>query len=135
MFQIYLVTDCTVKRIGDLPFDFSIGTCGTFIINSLPTIFLCFDWNDSSRKCRSLTRRNDGPLSNIENFVFDAEYEVNKVTIPDSTYPHWLTTIANYLGLPLAMGGSTRINKLEMLNTMASPPVWIEGIGYPYSNT
>ena len=105
------------------------------MINSLPTILLCFEWMTRHKGCRSLTRRNDGPLSNIENFVFDAEYEVNKVTIPDSTYPHWLTTIANYLGLPLAMGGSTRINKLEMLNTMASPPVWIEyeGTDYPYS--
>ena len=88
------------------------------------------------RRCRSLTRRNDGPLG-IKDFVFDAEFEVDKVDIPFSAHTHWLATIANYLGLPLALGGSTRINKLEILNTMESPPVWMEyeGTDYPYSNT
>ena len=81
-----------------------------------------------------MTRRNDDPLSDIKNFVFDAEFEVNKVAIPNSAHPHWLATIANYFGLPLILGGSTGKNKLEMLNTMESPPSWIECEDYPYSN-
>ena len=115
------------------------------MINSLPTILLCFEWMTRHKGCRSLTRRNDGPLSDIKDFVFDAEFEVNKVAIPDSAYPHWLATIANYLGLPIVLGGSTsdytsaRIlnNKLEILNTMKTPLTWIknERIDYPYSKT
>ena len=104
------------------------------MINSLPTILLCFEWMTRHKGCRSLTRRNDGPLSDIKDFVFDAEFEVNKVAIPNSAYPHWLATIANYFGLPLILGGSTGKNKLEMLNTMESPPSWIELEDYPYSN-
>ena len=76
------------------------------MINSLSTILLCFDFvSTMSRRCRSLTRRNDGSLSDINDFVFDAEFEVNKVTIPESAYGHWLATIANYSGLPLIFGG------------------------------
>ena len=132
-----MVTDCIVKRIGNLPFDFSAGTCGTFLINSSPTILLCFALigpKTVSRRCQSLTRRNDDPLSDIKDFVFDAEFEVNKVAISDSAHLHWKATIANYLGLPLVLGGREN-NKLEILNTMESPPAWIEYEDYPYSNT
>ena len=128
-----MVTDCKFKHIADLPFDFLVGTCGTFTINFLPTILLCFDWIDSktrSRRCRSLTRRNDGPLSDIKDF--DVEFEVNKVAISDSAHPHLHATMANYFGFPLILGGSNN-NNLEMLNTMESPPAWIEHENYPYS--
>ena len=92
-----------------------------------------------------MTRRNDGPLSDINDFAFDAEFEVNKVAIPNSAYPHWLATIANYLGWPLIFGGVSMesvsgspekiASKLEMLNTMETPPAWIEyeGLDCPYS--
>ena len=106
------------------------------MINSLPTILLCFDWIDyktRSKRCRSLTRRNDGPLSGIQDFVFDAEFEVNKVAISDSAHLHLHATMANYFGLPLILGGSNN-NKLEMLNTTESLPAWIEHKNYPYSN-
>ena len=138
------IYQCTVKRIGDLPFGFSKGTCGTFLINSLPTILLCFDSMDiitMGRRCRSLTRRNDGPLS-IKDFVFDAEFEVKKVAVPVSAHTHWMATMANYLGLPIVLGGSSsdwtsENNKLEILNTMETPLAWIkkERIDYPYSKT
>ena len=113
------------------------------MIKRSPTILLCFAWNDSSKKCRSLTRRNHGSLSDIKDFVFDAEFEVNNVDIPDSAHPHWLGRIANYLGLPLILGGqsggfsSEGNNKLEILNTMKTTPAWIEyeGTDYPFSNT
>ena len=134
-FQISVVSDCTVKRLGDLPFDFKSGTCGTFMIGSLPTILLCFDRNER-RKCRSMTRRNDGKLSVIKDFDFDSEFQLDGIVILDSTHDHWLATIANYQGFPLILGGEIT-NKLEMLNTVENPPRWIEyeGTDYPYSNT
>ena len=135
-----MVSECTLKRLGDLPFDFKFGTCGTFTIGNLPTILLCFDENDS-RKCRSLTRQNDGALSDINDFAFDSEFQMDEIVIPDSTHDHGYATIANYQGFPLILGGMNEIlignNKLEMLNIMENPPRWIEyeGTDYPYSNT
>ena len=115
------------------------------MIHSLPTIILCFYENDlwdSGKRCRSLTRRNDGPLNDIKDFVFETEFELDKVGIPDSAHYHYRATISNYLGLPLILGGSGNWhgvpgnNKLEMLNTMKTPPTWIayEETDYPYSN-
>ena len=131
-----MVSECTVKRLGDLPFDFEGGTCGTYIIDSVPTILLCFDRAESGRKrrCRSLAR-NDGTLSDIKDFVFDSEFQIDKIVIPDSTYDHYAATIANYQGFPLILGGNN--NKLEMLNTIENPLRWMEyeGIDNPYSNT
>ena len=129
-----MVSDCTLKRLGDLPFDFQWGTCGTFMIESLPTILLCFGANEET-KCRSLTRRNDGALSDITDFAFDPEFQINRIAIPNSTHDHSRTTIANYQGFPLILGGTIN-NKLEMLNTMVNPPRWIDYVGteYPYLN-
>ena len=78
LFKISVVSECIVKRIGDLPFDFNIGSCGTFIVDSLVTILLCFSASNDRRGCRSLTRRNNDPLSSIEDFAFDAEFEVDR---------------------------------------------------------
>ena len=130
-----MVSDCTVKRLGDLPFDFKSGTCGTFMIGSLPTILLCFDRNEK-RKCRSMTRRNDGALTDIKDFAFDSEFQIDKIVIPDSTHNHYGGTIANYQAFPLILGGSNN-NKLEILNTMENPSRWVEyeGTNYPYSNS
>ena len=100
------------------------------MIDSLPTILLCFDWYEE-RKCRSLTKRNDGALDDISDFVFDSEFEIDRIAIPDSTHQHYWATMANYQGFPLILG---RKNKLEMLNTMENTPSWIEGTDYPYSN-
>ena len=134
-FQISLVSDCTLKRLRDLPFDFEEGTCGTFMIESLPTILLCFNFNER-RKCRSLTRKNDGALSDINDFVFDSEFQIDTIVIPDSTYDHRGATKANHQGFPLILGGDGN-SKLEMLNTIENPPRWVEyeGTDYPYSNT
>ena len=60
-----------------------------------PTIFLCFDWNET-RKCRSLTRRKDGALSDIEDFAFDSEFQIDQIAIPDTSHDHLYATIANY---------------------------------------
>ena len=130
-----MVSECTVKRLGDLPFDFTYGTCGLFTIDSLPTILLCFDW-DKTEECRSLTRTNDGALTDIKDFNFDSEFQIDRMVIPDSTHEHDFATIANYQGFPLILGGDTN-NKLEMLNTKENPLRWIEydRSDYPYSDT
>ena len=135
LFQILVASECTLKRIGNLPFDFQYGTCGTFMIDSLPTILLCFDGNDE-RKCRLLTRRNDDTLSDIIDFGFDSAFQIDQVATPDTTHDHGSATIANYQGSALILGGWGD-NKLEMLNTMEDPPRWVEyeGTDYPYSNT
>ena len=128
-----MVSDCTLKRIGELPFDFARGTCGTFTIGGLPTILICF-YVFHQTKCRSLTRINDGALSDINDFAFDSEFQMDKITIPDSTYVHFLATMANYQGFPLILGG-TNSNNLELLNTMEINWIEYEGMDYPYSNT
>ena len=78
-------------------------------------------------------------MTDIKDFDFDAEFEVNKVAIPNSTHIHGSAPIASYLGLPLALGGATGgatlNNKLEMFNSMESLPAWIEYEDYPYSKT
>ena len=135
LFQISVVSECTLKRLGDLPFDFERGTCGTFMIDRLPTILLCFDWNDL-RKCRSLTRRNDGALGDVNNISFDSEFDIDKLVIPDSKHDHQWTTLANYQGFPLILGDVDN-NKLEMLDIMDNLPRWVEyeGTDYPYSKS
>ena len=104
------------------------------MIESLPTILLCFDWN-GRKKCRSLTRKNDGALSDINDFAFDSEFQIDEIVIPDSTHDHYGARIANYQGFPLILGGFYN-NKLERLNTMENPPRWVEyeGTDYPYLN-
>jgi len=84
-----------------------------------------------------LTRKTDGALSEIKDFDFETEFEIDGVPVPDSKYDHNLATMANYEGFPLILGGWTWAdggnNKLEMLNTIENPPVWVEGTDYPYS--
>ena len=129
-----MVSECTLKRLGDLTFEFGMGTCGTFMIDSLPTILLCVGWY-GDRGCLSLTRRNNGALRDIKDFAFDSEFQIDKIVIPVSTHDHIRATLANYQGYPLILGG-TNNNKLEMLNTMENPPSWVlyEETDYPYSN-
>ena len=120
-----------MRRLGDLPFDFSIGTCETFMINDQPTILLCFDENESSR-CRSLIRKNEVELRNIRNFTFDGQFDLDTVHIPNSKYEHWRTKMANYQGHPLILGGYNK--KLEMLATTEVPIRWNEQTDYPYAD-
>ena len=105
------------------------------MIDSLPTILLCFDYY-AYMTCRSLRRKNDSPLSDVNDFIFENEFEIDEIVIPSPTHYHYLATMANYYGFPLVLGGSNN-NKLEMLNTIENPPRWVEyeGTDYPYSNT
>ena len=64
-------------------------------MNAVPSIFLCFDYYERS-KCRILTRKTEGLLSEIDDFVFEEVFEID--SIPDTTYDHEYTAIANYQG-------------------------------------
>ena len=103
------------------------------MIGGITTILLCFSESDARRRCRSLTRNNDKPLSSITDFEFDKEFDTND--IPDSTHDHWMASLANYQGFPLIVGG-TNNNQLEMLETTKNPFEWVkyEGTNYPYQN-
>ena len=100
------------------------------MIDSIPTILLCFYIGGDTR-CRSLIRRNDGALRDINDFQFDSEFEIDKINILDTTHEH-SGEIANYQGFPLILGGSN--NKLEVLNIFENPPRWVEETDYPYAN-
>jgi len=126
--QISVVSGCSLLRIGDLPFDFQAGTCGTFNMNAVPSIFLCFDQN-ARRKCRILIRKNGGSLGDINDFIFEEEFEID--SIPDTKYDHWLTSIANYQGYPLILGDNSGHSKVEMFDKNNNQ--WIEGTDYPYA--
>ena len=118
-----------MRRLGDLPFDFEYGTCGTFMINDEPIILLCF-YGNNRRRCRSLKRKNDAALNTIISFALDDEFDLYSIEIPDSKYDHGRTKMANYQGFPLILGGSNV--KLEMLVTVESRYEWIDGLDYPY---
>ena len=60
----------------------------------MPTIFLCFDI-EKKNICRTLTAKTEGSLIDAKDLNFDY-FEVG--SIPNSTYPHSFTTIANYKG-------------------------------------
>ena len=78
--QISVVTHGSLRYLGDLPFDFTSGTCGTFNMNGIPRILLCFSKGNSGvigidvpsddeiKKCRILTRSNIELLRDITNF-------------------------------------------------------------------
>ena len=120
-----------MRRLGDLSFDFEVGACETFMINDQPTILLCF-YNLNTKRCRSLIRKNEIALKNINNFSFEDEFDLETVNIPNSNYKHEYTKMANYQGYPLILGGSNK--KLQMLATTEIPIRWDEQTDYPYAD-
>ena len=74
--QISRVTGCGLKRIGDLNFDFSEGTC-TLMQSS--TVLLCFAWSNYEGK---VCRVADSPTASFK-------------TIRDSNYNHYGIKIAS----------------------------------------
>ena len=61
--QISKINDCRLKRVGDLPFDFTYGACGTYDVSSEERVMLCFDMNEQ-RKCRRYSKfLSDNPLT------------------------------------------------------------------------
>ena len=106
------------------------------MINDQPTILLCFygSFDDVMRKrCRSLTRKNENALGNINDFTFDGEFDLDTVDIPYSKYYHGDAKMANYQGYPLILGGYFQA-KLEMLVTTKLPLQWIEQTDNPYAD-
>ena len=76
MRQISQVTDCRLKHIGNLDFDFRAGTC-TLMQSS--TLILCFAWtNDEGKLCR----KADSPTASFK--------EIRK-----SNYYHYASKIAS----------------------------------------
>ena len=120
-----------MRRLGDLSFDFEVGACETFMINDQPTILLCF-YNLNTKRCRSLIRKNEIALKNINNFTFDGQFDLDTVHIPNSKYDHFGIKMANYQGYPLILGGYNK--KLEMLATTEVPIRWNEQTDYPYAD-
>ena len=102
------------------------------MINDQPTILLCFYIGDSKR-CRSLIRKNEIALRNINNFTFGDQFDLDTVNIPDSKYDHYKTKLANYQGYPLILGNWNNA-KLEMLVTTELPMEWNEQTDYPYTD-
>ena len=102
------------------------------MINDQPTILLCFDYNDAKR-CRSVIRKNEISLRNINNFIFDGEFDLDTINIPDSKYGHYETKMANYQGYPLILG-SAYTTKLEILITTQVPFQWNDQTDYPYAD-
>ena len=105
------------------------------MIDSVMTILLCFSGTNERRICRALTQRNDNALSRITDFVFDTEFELDRVSIPGSKHDHWMSSIANYQGFPLVLGGTNNV-ELEMLDTRKKPLEWVqyEDTDYKFQN-
>ena len=45
-----MIDGCTLKRIGDLPYELQSGACGTFVFDGDERVMLCFSKSDK-RKC------------------------------------------------------------------------------------
>ena len=106
------------------------------MINDQPTILLCFYGttdDGNMKRCRSLIRKNDVELKNINNFSFEDEFDLDKIVIPDSKYDHVFGKLANYQGYPLILGGLYHV-KLEMLITTELSLQWTDQTDYPYDN-
>ena len=126
-FQISVVSECGVSRLGDLPFNFDSGSCGTFIVNGKPLIFLCFSFDWKCGVCRTLERHEDGSLSVTDDFGSESECNIGM----NSHYDHSGSTMANYQGFPLVLGG-LKHSKLEIFDTTKN--VWEQLADYPYTD-
>ena len=49
-FQISKIIDCSLKRIGELPNAFELGTCGTFLFGGDERVMFCFP-STGKNKC------------------------------------------------------------------------------------
>ena len=125
-----MVSECGISRLGDLPFNFDSGSCGTFIVNSMPLIFLCFSFDWKSGECRTLTRHKNGLLSVTDDFKLESEFEIGQIQ-NDAYYDHSGSTIANYQGFPLVLGG-LKNSKLEIFDT--SKNLWEQLADYPHTD-
>ena len=64
--QIAKVTDCSLKRIGKLPFTFEFGACAA----TMDQIFLCFDYNGDAKTCH-VANQPTGHFNNIAKTAYE----------------------------------------------------------------
>ena len=105
-----------------------MGSCGTYIVNSKPLIFLCFEKDWKSGECRTLERHENGLLSFTDDFTFNIG-QIKK----DTRYDHSGSTMANYQGFPLVLGGWSGGATLEIFDT--SQNLWEQLADYHYADT
>ena len=129
LFKISLVSQCGISRLGDLPIDFDSGTCGTFIMDEIPVIFLCFDWSNY-KKCRNLRKQKTNLLNTVIDFEFETEFLLDE-KINNSIFAHYGSAIANYQGFPLVLGDWDH-SKLEMFDIIQSQ--WVQKSDYPFAS-
>lgn len=110
-------SSCKLKRLGSLDYDFRWGACGTFKFpeNSdqkakNERVLLCFA-DKSEKFCESYDGNN---FFNHTNSIFG----------------HRKTSLANYNGSPMAVGGYSKSNKTEIYDI--STDTWTEAAEYPY---
>ena len=109
------------------------------MIENQHVIFLCFPYLDdgsADRKCRTLKQHNIGPLNDIETFEFETEFLLENVD-NDSRDSHGGSTIANYQGFPIVLGGfewmyESPNRKLEIFDTVQNR--WLQKKEYPYTD-
>ena len=64
--QIAKVTNCSLKRIGTLPFTFEFGACAA----TRDQIFLCFDYNGDAKTCH-VANEPTGHFNNIAKTAYE----------------------------------------------------------------
>ena len=138
LFQMSVIRDCGIQYLASAEWDFIDGTCGTFMIESLPRMLLCFADGQDVNECIALTDIDENPLTSITNI--DDSYYSGFLTqhLPDSIYEHFMcASLANYQGFPLILGGyGSDNNMLEIFNTTENPLRWVDfpESSYPYSS-
>jgi len=116
--QLSQVEDCSLKRIGELDFEFENGACNTFDRNDKEEVFLCFSSTDAQVcKIYNGSVTTDGPTSNN---------------------PHASTQLGNYSKQPLAVGNfqsSTAVSANVELLKLGEDKWTDDSIeNYPYGN-
>ena len=119
-----------MKRIGDLNYEFLLGSCGTYNFPE-ERVLLCFA-NKYSSKCErlSFSDRVDF-LSNL--LSYDGDIFHNQA---DSKNSHYAIALANIDNTPLAVGGAysndggINTNKAEIFDISSN--TWTEIADYPF---
>lgn len=124
---------CKLKRLGSLDYDFRWGACGTFKFpeNSDQKakderVLLCFA-DKSEKFCERyvMVLKSQSSYSNL--FSYDGNNFFNHT---NSIFGHRKTSLANYNGSPMAVGGYSKSNKTEIYDI--STDTWTEAAEYPY---
>ena len=139
--QVSKIEGCKLTRQGDLPFDFYLGSCNSFM-NPTPQIVLCFA-KYAGKECHSWVLAINVQCYNILykepsrrlkiNFSFDGN---NYGTIGDSKYYHRLS-LGNYQGNAFITGCNKlffmeRCHKKTEILDMATL-TWFDAPDFPFT--